>query len=90
MTPKIHLTTPAFFGTYQKGRAAARAGQSKDTCPYEDKRGGHHGQVITYSRSFISFWCDGWDDEKAGKPDRYGKRPKGDKTISRMAAGPFG
>ena len=72
----MHLTSGAFFGTYQKGRKAARNGQPKSACPYEDKRGGRFSHIITYSRSFISFWEDGLDDETSGKPDRYSVRPK--------------
>lgn len=86
----MHLTTPAFFGTYQKGRKAARDGLPKSHCPYDDKRGGQHGQIITYSRSFISFWEDGWDDETAKKPDRYGKKNREQKSETGFRAGPFG
>lgn len=70
MAVKPTKTGKAFFGAYRKGRAAFELGNPK-RAPYEDLRGGKYGQVTTYSRSFIKFWNDGWEDAKKELPERY-------------------
>ena len=73
---KQTLTSPALLGAYRKGRDARRAGDPRTSCPYKDKRGGHHGHVVTFSRAFMRMWRDGWDDERASVPERYCIRRK--------------
>ena len=49
----------ALLGAVRKGIAAAAAGASRDSCPYEDKRKGC-GR-LTWSRAFRRAWMDGYD-----------------------------
>lgn len=67
---ELHRTSRAFMATYRRGREAAKLGKPRQS-PYADLRGGRFGQVTTWSRAFMGYWYDGYDDEKAGKPDRY-------------------
>lgn len=53
---------PALRGAYRKGYEAASAGLPITACPYEDKRRPSGG--LSWSRSFISAWCDGWRDSQ--------------------------
>ena len=76
-------TSAAFAGAYQKGRVAARKGKPR-RAPYVDKRGAYHN-MITFSQSFINFWHEGWDDEKAKKPERYTVKPRGKASTPRLA-----
>lgn len=62
----------ALEGAKRKGREARAAGLPESACPYEDKRGGRHGQIITYSRAFIRAWLEGWRGEEV----RRGSLPK--------------
>lgn len=48
----------ALQGAYRRGFAAARAGEPERACPYDDKRKANGS--LTWSRSFITAWCDGW------------------------------
>lgn len=60
--PEIPATrSKAFVGAWRKGRLAAIEGKSLADCPYPDRRGGEHGQVITFSRAFRKFWRDGFE-----------------------------
>ena len=74
-------TSRAFLGAYRKGRQARRDGKRVTFCPYADKRGNYHNNV-TFARSFIGFWEEGWNDERAGKPERYAVRAKRKPTDS--------
>lgn len=49
----------AFLGAWRKGYAARKAGKPCRS-PYEDLRGGKHGNVVTFSRTFIKQWERGW------------------------------
>lgn len=53
---------PAHWGAYRKGVQAFRAGQPVNDCPYADHRKG--GGQLTWSRSFIRAWEDGWQDAR--------------------------
>lgn len=52
----------ALEGARRKGREARIAGEPITACPYQDKRGGRHDHMITFSRAFIRAWTDGWRD----------------------------
>lgn len=71
---KGKTTNKAFIGAYRKGQAAHAAGEGRDSCPYQDKMGGRHDHVITYSRTFRQFWFSGFDDAARGV-DIYGPKP---------------
>jgi hypothetical protein len=58
----IHLWNPAMRGSYMKGRAAFKDGKTLADCPYEDKR--KPNGRLSWSRAFITAWCDGWRDEQ--------------------------
>lgn len=49
---------------YMKGYNAAKNGESKDVCPYDDLRTDRG--TITFSRAFIQAWKDGWVDFNKG------------------------
>jgi len=57
---KPGTTNKALLGAYRKGREAYAKGASRDQNPYPDVRTsrGHN----TFSRAFIRFWYEGWDD----------------------------
>lgn len=48
----------ALLGAFKKGMAAAKGGKDITDCPYKDKRKGD-GR-LTWSRSFIIAWKDGF------------------------------
>lgn len=50
----------AMRGAYLKGRRARYCGEGIDCNPYQDKR--KYGGQITWSRSFLICWRDGWRD----------------------------
>lgn len=54
---------PALRGAYLKGVRAAQAGETLDACPYRDRR--NDSGRLTWSRSFIRAWEDGWRDARA-------------------------
>jgi len=54
---------PAMRGAYLKRAKASEARQPLSSCPYEDKR--KPCGRLTWSRSFIAAWRDGWNDFKA-------------------------
>ena len=54
----------AHAGAYRKGVLARAAGMDLAQCPYEDRR--KASGRISWSRSFITAWQDGWQDA-----DRY-------------------
>lgn len=54
---------PALRGAYLKGFKAHAAGEEIDSCPYKDKR--KDCGRLTWSRSFISAWRDGWLDAES-------------------------
>ena len=49
----------ALQGAFRKGYDAALAGKSVTACPYDDKRTSRG--ALTWSRSFIKAWDDGWE-----------------------------
>jgi len=49
----------AHRGAYLKGVAARVAGEDQSACPYEDRR--KPSGRLSWSRSFISAWRDGWE-----------------------------
>ena len=52
----------ALLGSYKKGVLACRNGLPITACPYRDKRT-PNGR-LSWSRSFITAWRDGWRDEE--------------------------
>ena len=54
---------PALRGAYLKGGRSAQAGETLNACPYGDWR--THSGSVTWSRSFIRAWADGWRDANA-------------------------
>jgi len=55
----------AIRGAFKKGVLAFRAGQPIVSCPYTDKR--KIDGRLSWSRSFISAWVDGWKWAANGK-----------------------
>lgn len=76
MPPVDNKLAPAFFSAHIKGRAAFREHGDKAECPYTETRGGRYNHVITFSRAFQKYWREGREDEKAGRPVKYERRPK--------------
>jgi hypothetical protein len=62
--------TRQFWGAYRKGYKAYLNG-APDECPYQDKRGGKHEHVITYSRAFQHYWNEGYQNAKRGQLPAY-------------------
>lgn len=65
------MTAKHFYGAYKKGRKAFQADGDSAVCPYQDKRGGRYNHIVTFSRAFIAYWFEGFEDAQAGRPDRY-------------------
>ena len=63
-------------GAVRKGREAFLAGQSESSCPYQDKRGGQHDHIITWSRSFISAWLHGYRAAESESTDARQQEPE--------------
>jgi hypothetical protein len=60
--PEIPATrSKALASAWRKGRAAALEGRTMADCPYADRRGGEHRQVVTFSRAFRKWWRDGFE-----------------------------
>jgi hypothetical protein len=59
----------AHQGAYRKGVRAFQAGEPLAACPYDDKR--KWRGTLTWSRSFIAAWCDGWRDARKYSATRY-------------------
>jgi hypothetical protein len=55
----------AIRGAFRKGAIAHRAGLPQSACPYGDKR--KPDGRLSWSRSFISAWQDGWRWSENGK-----------------------
>jgi len=51
----------AMDGAKRKGREAAQAGKSRNSNPYDDKRGGYNN-MVTFSRAFRKCWFEGFDE----------------------------
>lgn len=49
---------PAWRGAFKKGIQAHRDGLPLSACPYKDKR--KPDGRLSWSRAFITAWCDGW------------------------------
>ena len=56
---------PALYAAYVRGLAAGVAGDSLDSCPYEDKR--KPSGRLSWSRGFINAWRDGVQDAAADR-----------------------
>jgi len=52
----------ALVGAYKKGAAARAAGEPETSCPYKDYR--KPSGKLSWSRSFINAWRDGWREYK--------------------------
>ena len=50
---------PALRGAWSRGFEANWSGTARAACPYEDRR--KECGRLTWSRSFINAWQDGWD-----------------------------
>lgn len=59
----------AFLSAYMKGFNAGAGGAKRSSCPYDDHRGNYH-EMVTFSRAFIRYWMEGYDDatRAASKP----------------------
>ena len=55
----------AIRGAFKKGIIAQQLGLTLEACPYDDKR--VHSGRLSWSRSFISAWRDGWRWAANGK-----------------------
>jgi len=55
----------AMLGAFQKGIAAHQAGLPIESCPYEDLR--KSDGRLSWSRSFITAWVDGWRHSAKGE-----------------------
>lgn len=55
----------AILGAFKKGILAHQAGQAIESCPYSDKR--KPDGRLSWSRSFIAAWRDGWRWSEKGK-----------------------
>jgi ribosome modulation factor len=51
-------------GAFKKGYFAAQSGDERNTCPYHDWRTDNGRESVTFSRSFIRAWLNGWDNYK--------------------------
>lgn len=71
----MSTTTKALCNTYTRGRLAWAEGVPLERCPYLDKRGGLHGNIVTGARAFRSKWREGWQDAAAGKAHHYEPAP---------------
>ena len=60
-----YLWNKAMLGSFKKGIIAHRDGRPITACPYNDKRKPSGG--LSWSRSFISAWEDGWKWSANGK-----------------------
>ena len=56
-------TTPQLKAAFRKGASAFKNGIPRSGCPYGDSRT-MRGSV-TWSRSFLRAWIDGWEWEKS-------------------------
>lgn len=67
--PKLPLDSyrwnKALLGSFKKGVAAHQDGQPIEACPYGDKR--KDDGRLSWSRSFICAWRDGWRWSANGK-----------------------
>jgi ribosome modulation factor len=57
---------PAMRGAFKKGMQAQKDGAQKEACPYKDKR--KPDGRLSWSRSFMAAWRDGWEWAASGKP----------------------
>lgn len=53
-----HRWNRALRGAFRKGALARQEGDPRSFCPYTDQR--KPGGGLSWSRSFISAWDDGW------------------------------
>lgn len=61
-------------GAFRKGMQAAQDGETRDTCPYRDKR--KPDGRLTWSRAYRTAWFDGFDFAgKRALADTGGKSP---------------
>ena len=65
----------AMDGAKRKGREAAQAGKSRNSNPYDDKRGGYNN-MVTFSRAFRKCWFEGFD-EYVREQERHAASLKG-------------
>lgn len=72
----------AHRGAYKKGVQAANAGDPWQSCPYIDKR--KWSGRLSWSRSFIAAWRDGYRDAKrqAGGSDEVPQKFWKDETTN--------
>jgi hypothetical protein len=64
---------PALRGVYKTGAHARATNRGVENCPYKDSRNWHGG--VTWSRSFISAWQDGWRDRDSQIRESEGGQP---------------
>lgn len=75
--PNLSTWNRAHRGAYLKGLHAGLAGEPISSCPYDDKR--KASGRLSWSRSFISAWRDGWeyahsDRDQALITSTYGRK----------------
>lgn len=56
---------PAMRGAFKKGVLTHQTGAPRTACPYDDKR--KPDGRLSWSRSFIAAWRDGWEWSAAGR-----------------------
>ncbi len=66
----VQPTTRAFLAAYLRGRRTAQVQAKNAVCPYLDKRTNYR-RGVTFSQAFRTFWQEGYDDERAGRPVKY-------------------
>jgi ribosome modulation factor len=67
LPPMFFSWNRAHRGAFLKGMHASLEGQPRDACPYQDKR--KPSGRLSWSRSFIAAWSDGWDYATADRSD---------------------
>jgi len=65
LPPDSYRWNKAILGSFKKGINARLNGEPIEACPYGDKR--KPDGRLSWSRSFISAWCDGWRWADRGK-----------------------
>jgi ribosome modulation factor len=63
----------ALRSVYKAGAQARATNRAVENCPYKDSRNWHGG--VTWSRSFIRAWLDGWRDRDSQIKEPTTKEP---------------
>lgn len=68
----------ALRGAFKKGIQSYLDGAPMGACPYEDKR--KVDGRLSWSRSFIAAWHDGWEWAASGNHNKRGLTPNQDRV----------